>query len=400
LTKKTRPHADDLRGMSQLAADATKGVTHVVEAMHRTIASGPDVLGRPLSAPARILTRAVYGSIRGVTSLVSTGLDAALVQLAPLLGESEPGPDRMALLAALNGVVGDHLAETGNPLAIEMRFVHDGKPLELDRRALREAFPDVHGKMLLLVHGSSMSERQWSRLGHDHGAALAASLGYVPIYLRYNSGLHISTNGRAFSELLERLVAAWPAPVEELSIVGHSMGGLVSRSACHAADASGARWRGVLRNLVCVGSPHQGALLERGGNLFEVLLGASRYSAPLSRLGRLRSAGVTDMRYGNVLDEHWSGRDRFAPGRDPRGPLALPDGVRCYAIAGTRSTGPGSKLRGDGLVSVNSALGIHKDPARTLAFPEAHRSIAYGTGHLELLGSVPVFETMRAWLSS
>ena len=400
LTKKTRPHADDLRGVSQLAADATRGVTHVVEAMHRTIAGGPDVLGRPLAAPARLLTAAVYGSIRGVTNLVSTSLDAALGQLAPLLGESEPGPERVAFLAALNGVVGDHLAKTGNPLAIAMRFVHDGKPLDLDRHALRAAMPDASGKVLVLVHGSSMSEVQWNRLGHDHGAALAACLGSVPIYLRYNSGLHISTNGRAFSEQLERLVAGWPVPATELTIVGHSMGGLVSRSACHAAEASGARWRALLRNLVCIGSPHQGALLERGGNLFEVLLGVSRYSAPLGRLGRLRSAGVTDMRYGNVLDEHWSGRDRFAHGRDPRGPLALPGGVRCYAIAGTRSPGPDGKLRGDGLVSVDSALGLHKDPARTLAFPEGHRSIAYATGHLELLSSVPVFETMRAWLSS
>jgi pimeloyl-ACP methyl ester carboxylesterase len=409
-TKKARPHADDLRGASRLAADATRGVTDVVEAMHRTIAGGPDILGRPLAGPARVVTAVVYGSIRGVTRLVSTGLDAALSRLAPLLGESEPGPERAALLAALNGVVGDYLAETGNPLAIEMRLVHDGRPLELEPDALREALPNVRGgvggKLLVLAHGSSMNETQWTRLGHDHGAELAASLGYVPVYLRYNSGLHISTNGRQFSELLERLVAAWPVPASELSIVGHSMGGLVARSACHAAEASGARWRGLLRNLVCIGSPHQGAMLEKSGNLLEVLLGVSRYSAPLGRLGRLRSAGVTDMRFGNVVDEDWNGRDRFAPGKDPRGALALPAGVRCYAIAGTRSARPtqptraAGRLLGDGLVSVDSALGRHRDPARTLPFPREHRWIAYGTGHLELLSRPEVFETMRAWLST
>ncbi len=400
MTKKTRPHADDLRGASRLAADATRGVTQVVEAMHRTIAAGPDILGRPLEGPARLVTGLVYGSIRSVTRLVGNGVDVVLSQLAPLLGESEPGPERAAVLAALNGVVGDYLAQTGNPLAIEMRLVHDARSLELGRVALREALPGAGAKILVLAHGSSMNETQWKRLGHDHGAALAASLGHVPIYLRYNSGLHISTNGRELSELIERLVAAWPVPVEELSIVGHSMGGLVARSACHAAETSEARWRPLLRSLVCIGSPHQGAMLERGGNLLEVLLGVSRYSAPIGRLGRLRSAGVTDMRFGNVLDEHWSGRDRFALGKDPRGGLALPAGVRCYALAATQLPGPEGRLLGDGLVSVDSALGRHSDPKRTLSFPDENRSIVYGTGHLDLLSSQAVYETLRAWLSA
>jgi pimeloyl-ACP methyl ester carboxylesterase len=398
--KKTRRHADDLRGASRLAADATREVTQVVEAMHRTIAGGPDILGRPLAVPARVITAAVYGSIRGVTKLVSDGLDAALAQLGPLLGESEPGPERAAVLAVLNGVIGDYLAETGNPLAIEMRLCHEGKTLELAGDALRAAVPHPTRKLLVLVHGSSMNEAQWSRAGHDHGAALAANLGLTPIYLRYNSGQHISTSGRAFSEMLERLATEWPVPVDALTIVGHSMGGLVARSAIHVAEESRAQWRGHLRNLVCLGSPHHGAMLERGGNLLEVLLGVSRYSAPIGRLGRLRSAGVTDMRFGNVLDEHWNGRDRFAPGRDPRSRLELPEGVRCFAIAGSRSPGPGARLRGDGLVAVNSALGRHRDSARTLGFPEDQQSIAFGTGHLDLLSSLEVYETMRAWLSS
>ncbi len=398
MTKKTRTHADDLRGASRLAVEATRGVTEVVEAMHRTIASGPDILGRPLAGPARVVTAVVYGTIKGVTGLVGAGLDAALAQLSPLLGESEPGPERAAVLAALNGVLGDYLAETGNPLAIEMRLCHRGRPLTLDRPSLGEAVPRT-GRILVLVHGSSMNEAQWMRAGHDHGAALARSLGYVPVYVRYNSGLHISSNGRGLSAMLENLVEHWPVPVEELSIVGHSMGGLVARSACHLAEDSGYRWRAGLRSLVCVGSPHHGALLERSGNLLEVLLGASRYSAPLARLGRLRSAGVTDMRFGNVLDEHWEGHDRFALRRDVRRQLELPAGVRCYAIAASLSRGTGGKLRGDGLVSVDSALGRHRAPARSLGFPDGHRWIAFDTGHLDLLSSSQVFETMRGWLA-
>ena len=243
-----------------------------------------------------------------------------------------------------------------------------------------------------------MNDRQWLSGGHDHGAALARDLGYTPLYLRFNSGLHISTNGRAFADLLERLVLAWPVPLGELVIVGHSMGGLVARSACSAGERAGHAWRQRLGKLICLGSPHHGAPLERGGNWIDLLLGISRYSDPLSRLGRLRSAGVTDMRFGNVLDEHWNGRDRFLHGSDPRGAMTLPAGVACYAIAGTRTPRAGGKLRSDGLVPVDSALGRHPRADLTLPFPAAHQWIGYGMGHLELLGAREVYSTMRAWL--
>ncbi|MGZ6143695.1 MAG: esterase/lipase family protein, partial [Myxococcales bacterium] len=342
----------------------------------------------------------IYGSIRGVTQLVGAGLDRALAQLTPLLGESQPGPERAALLAALNGVLGDHLSETGNPLAMPMQLCHGGHPLDIEKPALHAALPQAGGKLLVLVHGSCMNDRQWTRLGHDHGASLERDLGYTPVYLRYNSGLHISPNGRAFALLLERLVAEWPVPLRELVIVGHSMGGLVARSACHIAEAEGHLWRRRLDKLVCVGSPHHGAPLERGGNRLEVLLGVSPHIAPFSRLGRIRSAGVTDLRFGYVLDEHWSGRDRFEHGADARGELRLPAGVRSYAIAATRSPAPGATLRSDGLVPVDSALGRHRKPELTLEFPEEHRWIGFGMGHFDLLERAEVYEKLRSWLAA
>lgn len=378
---KPRSHVEDLRGAGRLAVAATREVTALVEAMHATIASGPTLLGQPLAGPARAATGLVYGAIRGATALVGAGLDRALAQLEPLLGASAPGPEREAVRAALNGVLGDYLAETANPLAIEMSL-----------RRVGEAGPRV----LVLVHGSSMNDRQWTRGGHDHGAALARDLGYTPVYAHYNSGLHISTNGRGLADQLEGLVATWPVPIDELALLGHSMGGLVARSACHAgADHA---WRAHLRALITLGSPHHGAPLERGGNWIDVLLGVSRYSAPLVKLGRLRSAGVTDLRYGNVLDEHWHGRDRFAPHPDDRRALPLPRDVRCHAVAGTLSVEPGARPRSDGLVPVDSALGVHATPALTLGFPDGHRAIAYRTGHLELLDSPSVYATLRTWL--
>ena len=170
-----------------------------------------------------------------------------------------------------------------------------------------------------------MADSQFTRAGHDHGAALARDLGYTPLYLLYNSGLHISTNGHAFAAILEQLVASWPVAVDELVLLGHSMGGLVARSACLVAGEHGHTWQNRLQALITLGTPHHGAPLERGGNWIDLLLDLSPYTAPLGALGRIRSAGVTDLRYGNVLDEHWQGRDRFAHGPDVRVPTALPD---------------------------------------------------------------------------
>lgn len=396
----TRKHVDDLRGATRLAIEAATGVTDLVEAMHRTIAGGPRVLGRPLEGPVGHIVGPVYGRIRAATERVGAALDVALARLRPLLGESVPGPEREAVLAALNGVLGDYLGETHNPLAIEMGLYHEGRPLSLEAAAVRAALPGATGKVLVLVHGSCMSPLQWARRGHDHGAALARDLGYTPVAVGYNSGLHVSTNGRTLAGLLEGLVAVWPVPIDEIAILAHSMGGLVARSACHAAEVAGLAWRAKLRRVVFLGTPHHGAPLERGGNWFEVVLGLSRYSAPLARLGRIRSAGVTDMRFGNVLDEHWAGADRFARGADRRTALPLPVGVDCYAIAATTSPGPGRRLAGDGLVPVASALGRCARPGLSLELPESHHWIAFGAGHLDLLDRPEVYERIRSWLSS
>jgi pimeloyl-ACP methyl ester carboxylesterase len=157
-------------------------------------------------------------------------------------------------LAALNGVLGDHLADTANPLALKMQF------------RLRNMPQNSGGRIVVLIHGLCMSDLQWTRRDHDHGAALARDFGYTPVYLSYNSGLHISTNGRALAESLEALITQWPAPVEDFVIIGHSMGGLVARSACHYGEEADHLWRRKLRKLVFLGTPHHGAPLERIGH--------------------------------------------------------------------------------------------------------------------------------------
>jgi pimeloyl-ACP methyl ester carboxylesterase len=208
------------------------------------------------------VTGHVYRAVRGVTRAVGGGLDALLGQLAPLVADVPDTSSREALVAALNGVLGDYLARTANPLAIAMRMRRDGVPLGLERDALAARVSRPSSTLVLAVHGLCMNDLQWSRAGHDHAEALARDLGGTAVYLRYNSGLHVSTNGRELAALLEALVDAWPVPVARIVVLGHSMGGHVARSAAHYVGLAGHRWRTVLESLVFLGTPHRGSPLE------------------------------------------------------------------------------------------------------------------------------------------
>jgi hypothetical protein len=401
MTGKSPIRATDLRGASRLAIDATLGLASLVETLHHNILRTPGILGKATQQPAGGLTGFVYKSIRGVTRLVGGGIDALLGRLAPLLDHDESSPAREAVLAALNGVLGDHLQARGNPLAISMHLRHHGRTLALDDAQLAAAVPNATGKILLLVHGLCMNDRQWRRNGHDHGAALAADAGYTPVYLNYNTGLHISTNGRALADSIEALLKAWPQPVDELAILAHSMGGLVARSACHQGELAQHEWRRHLRKLVFLGTPHHGAPLERGGHWVDAVLDASPYTTAFARLGKIRSAGITDLRYGSMLDEDWEHRDRFARSRRQPAVLPLPSAVACYALAASIApqTGTVAKQRlGDGLVPLASALGQHAQAHKSLALPKSRQWIGYGMNHLDLLDRREVYAQIKRWL--
>lgn len=251
-----------------------------------------------------------------------------------------------------------------------------------------------------MVHGLCMSDLQWQWKGHHHGEWLQGKTGYLPLCLKYNSGLHIYENGRAFSALMEQWAAQYPAKISKLAILGHSMGGLVTRSALYHAQVEGHSWPGLVSQIFFVGSPHHGAPLERGGNWLETLLGQVPYAGPLARLGRLRSAGITDLRYGNLLKTDRDEADRFAPKGDLRTIVPLPDRIACYAIAGTLSnvTEKQESLPGDGLVPVYSALGHHHKEHKSLHFPKDRQWIAYGHQHLDLMGSPQVAERIAEWM--
>ncbi len=374
---RSRDHVrfSDVDGLQRLAVDATLAVADLVEAMHRTVNDRPSVVGKARGARTRGVTGLVYKSVRGVTRVVGAGADALFDLLRPPYRDLPSSPQREAVLAALNGVFGDHLAASGNPLAIRMALRKAGVRVAITREALARAFPPPARKVVLLLHGLCMNDLMWSRAGHDHGAALAGDLGYAPVYIHYNTGRAIADNGRDLDALVESLVREWPSPIERLAIVGHSMGGLVVRSACEFASRARHAWVERLDTLVFLGTPHRGAPLERAGAWVDYLMGISPYMAPFARLGKSRSAGIKDLRHGHV------------------GNAALPRAARCYAIAASKQRirgKPGSRVRGDGLVPVSSALGV--------ALPESQKWVAFATGHIELLESRDVYARMRAWL--
>jgi pimeloyl-ACP methyl ester carboxylesterase len=370
----------------RLAVEATVGVTDVVEKIHHTIQLGHAPLGVSRAEKTSGLTGFVYRSIRGTTKLLGQGFDAGMAPIMALLPETASNTTRDAVAAVINGVYGDHLVETDNPIATKMSFRYQGKPLDPE---LPDALPDAKGKVLLFVHGLCLNDEHWTRDGNNHGQALADDLGYTPLYLRYNTGLPIADNGRALADMLEDLLADWPHPVSELVIAGHSMGGLVSRSAYHHGSLAGHDWLQHLHKMVFIGTPHHGSPLERGGHWLDYAMGLSPYAAPFTVIAKKRSAGINDLRHGSITDV----AEQFVP---------LPTAVKCYTMAATLGknlTRVSEKLTGDGLVPLDSALGQSANPDRMLAFPENHQWIGFETGHNELLGHPGVFAQLRDWLT-
>jgi len=388
----TGMNVSDVRGAGRMLFDASAGLVEIVERMHRTIQRRPSAIGQSIVRAAPGITGFIYQSIRSSMGLLGHGLDSALARFEGMLPAGETTPGRDVFMSIVNGIYGDYLARTGNPLAIEMHLHHDGAALDIANPAAHfevagRAMPT--GRLLVLAHGLCMSVQQWTHQGYSHGATLAEELGWTPLYLRYNSGLQVAENGRLFAELLQFLVRHWLRPVEELAIVGHSMGGLVARGACLAGEELHHGWLRHLRKLVFLGTPHHGVPLERGAHGLDYLLELSPYSAPFTRLGKARSAGIQDLRRGTIT----LGGHRFVP---------LPNGVDCYAIAatmGARRSLLADRFVGDGLVPLNSALGRHADRGRSLGFPKTQQWVGYQMGHLELLHRPEVYAQLRAWFA-
>ncbi len=411
----------DSEGALRLALDGFGQSVALVEASHAawSRAMNPFLWWRGASDPADgepfddgppgdspPLAGFAYRGLRRAAELADRAVRAGFALLPPAVdrpGTREQPWNAMAR-AALNGVLGDRLEAMGNPLALPMTLRYKGRLLLPEDPDLAAALPGVTDHLLILVHGLCMADVFWNYYGHHHGRFLNGAVGVTPVCLSYNTGRHISSNGRELSHLVERLARHWPVPLRRISLIGYSMGGLVVRAALRVARADGADWLRHGAHAVYMGSPHHGAPLERGGHYLQTFAELNPVLAPLGRLARVRSAGITDLRHGSIADEDWAGRDRFhRHAGKARRPAPLDPAFRHHVIAATMGAGPGDALDralGDGLVPVDSAFGRHPDHAYDFGLAEKDRLLVTRTHHLELLASTPVADRLAHWLAS
>ncbi len=394
-----------IQGGTRLVFDSVEGITNTVERMHETIARAPLPFAAPPEQPTRahgMIAAGVYRIIRAVNGGLRKGVDSSFGLLPEPLRQAGGSAAETRVVAALNGVLGDHLEATGNALATPMTLRSAGRALALDVDALERALPAASGHIVVLVHGLSLSDLSWSRKGQPSiGDQLRDDLGYTPLYLRYNTGRHISTNGRQFSQLLQQLCAAWPVPVQSVSLVGHSMGGLVIRSACWYAQGEQSPWLQQLQRVVCLGTPHHGSPLEKAGHAFESAMKKIPYAEPML-FGRLRSVGIKDLRHGALRDEDWPGHRPGGAGADTRGAVPLVPGVEYYFAAaslGRHQFDPLGHLLGDLLVRPDSAVGTHQDDLRRLQIKPENCRVFHEKNHFDLLDDHLVHQQLVEWFT-
>jgi pimeloyl-ACP methyl ester carboxylesterase len=391
---------DLLEGMAQLATTSIAGVTDLVQAIHREIVLRPLGLHSPKNQARwnKGITGRIYNLIKDMTHQSGAGLAVTLRtvnKLSPSQKRRQLTPLMHFLVGVLNGVAGDHLIRMRNPLALPMMFYDRyGQP---QRGELR-------GRVVILAHGLCMNHLSWDP-GESVGLGeqvLYRQPSSTVLYLSYNTGRRISQNGRSYARLLNELLEKNPL-ITEIDLIGHSMGGLISRSALFYGKQMGHNWLNIVDHLVCIGSPHHGAVLERLGFMLQDRVGRLPFAGALARLGDIRSAGVIDLRHGSVRDDDWEHlEERRGQFDDTRKPAPLPSSVKAYFIAGTLESGPStSRTReaiGDYLVSVKSALGEHDNPVYQLRVPEERKAVFYGINHFELQYHPAVRDQVIAWL--
>lgn len=424
--------ATDIEAIGALLAEAAAGTGGAVEQTHTAISTRVfDTIG-PGAAPVRRLHdgitqgvyRAVNGSLRGAATYGSrTWARNQPRDYTPL----EASPAGLVAIGAINGIWGDFLVDTGNALAqpMTLRPITGGDAISPTDDGLAAAYPEPTGRLAIFLHGLCETELAWNGLelrpsvrraakaraaAHAEraiplgdaaaplpfGDRLRDDLDITPLYVRFNSGARISDNGRALSELIAEVVEAWPVPVDELILVGHSLGGLVARSACHIGVDHHAGWTDLVRHVFCLGSPHLGADLEKGVHLLDWALGQFPETRGLGALLRRRSVGVKDLRFGAIAEADWRGHDPDELLRDRCQEVPFLPDAHYYFVSAQLSDGPVGRLLGDILVRHPSASGVGR--ARQIGF-EADRGLQLsGLSHFDLLTHSEVYAQLREWI--
>lgn len=386
MSKKTTPET----GYSDAAKVAVQETNARVQEMHQAIAARSfGVLTRiPLVAGPALIVRKAHDAIAGgVYAAIHHGSGgvlgaAAMVErnLPRSVDDQPPGHLARGIRSAVNAAFGDHLEQTGNVLAIAMGIYRDGVMLALERSALAAAYPVPGRRLCVFIHGLAFDEHCWQPAGAgevDFASGVQADFGYTPLHLRYNTGLPIAENGTHLAILLEELLAAWPEPVAELLLIGHSMGGLIARAACETGATGDLHWPQVTSMLVCLGSPHLGSPVERLGEAVNIALQQHEVTAPLGKIAAARSQGIKDLRHG--------------PGASP----ATPHAIAMRFIGGTLTDDvdhPLAEWFGDGLVTMGSAT-------RHPVTGDVQSARLGGIAHMALTTEPRVYAQLKAWLA-
>lgn len=406
-------HTADMHALGDVAAEGLTVLNTLVRGIHKGIAGRVFAAIGPAARPVEMVHDAIAGTVYDALGIAGQRLPPALssVAAAGLAFDDDPALDERPgiadAIAALNGIYGDELAERGSPLAAPMSVRVSGRPVPLTPDAIAGAYPCPTESLAVFVHGLCQTESSWRRPPRpvttepdprSYGDRLHDDLGFTPIEIRYNTGLHISTNGHQLDEILTRLVEIWPVPVRRIALVGHSMGGLVARSACHYGHDQNRRWTRSTRQVVCLGSPHLGADLEKGVNAATWAMAKLGETRAVAELLNLRSDGIKDLRFGALLDDDWAEADpdEFLRDRCREVPF-LPSAT--YHFVAT-SAGPAAVglLFGDHLVRPSSASGRGRN--RRLPFADDAGLTLTGLHHFDLLNHPDIYAKLQQWLGA
>ena len=399
---------EEVRALGAFAGAAAAGIATQARELHAGVAGRVFGALGPAGAAVRVIhdgvTASAYAGAHRLTESVVRGTAQALsftrTDADSALADTVPG--RLAV-GALNGAFGDLLERDRSVLAMAMAVRSRGADVALDGASLAGAFPAASPRLAVFLHGLCETEDSW-RIGAarhtPYGDRLALEFGYTPLYIRYNSGRHISHNGRRLAELLDELSANWPVEVAEIALIGHSMGGLLARSACHYG--AGSAWIGRVRDVFMLGTPHRGAPLELAANAACHAISRLPETRALAAPLKARSAGVKDLGYGYVVDEDWHGHDPDAFRNDTGTEIPFLQSANHYFVSATLSRdaeAPLGRMVGDLLVLRHSAWS-HGGRGEKLRFPiDRYRHLG-GATHFDLLNHPAIYDQIRRWLST
>ena len=406
--------ADEVRDTGALAGTTLSELTDLAHGVHSAIVDRLFGLagdcGRPIRLAHDGIAAVAYRSTRlGVKYLPAAAGCIAAAFRDPAAESAHDAPRGRFVLGAVNGFLGDRITEEQPSLAPQMRIrVHGGPLRRVPANVISDAAASgaVTGRLVVFIHGlcetdlcwSFAAEKRWGDRTCTYGSRLRDDDGWTPLYLNFNTGLHVSANSLEFAEQLEQIVSGWPVPVTELALVGHSLGGLIARSAAHQGNALGHSWLKPLRHIVGLGAPHLGAPLERFANWGTHQLNRFPETRPFATWLNQRSVGIKDMRYGALLEEDWQGFDPDELLTDRCTPAVLLPGVAYSVASATLSRETHGLFAHDLLVQHSSAHGVGK--VRSIPFDQSRTFHLGGRKHhFDLLADQRVYDQLRGWLA-